>query len=620
VGLTATPVQFVSRNTFQIFQCDESNPTFEFSYEEAVERGYLAPFVVDTHTTPFLRDGIKYSQMTEVQRRQLDEDEAVPQAIEFEQVQVDKVIFNKDTNRHILRNLMDHGVKVGSRLGSTIIFARSHDHAILLQNLFDEMYPQYGGNFCRVIDHYDSRAEELIDDFKGDGNNADLTIAISVDMLDTGIDVPKLVNLVFAKPVYSFVKFWQMIGRGTRLCPNLFGPGVHKTEFQIFDHWGNFERFEQGYETADPTRAKSLMQQLFEVRLSLAQTAIEKQKPDAFDLAITLIGKDVASLPEKCVPVREKWKLVKTVRDEATLRQFDAATKATLQAEIAPLMEWCNIAGHEASYLFDRLIARLQIELLRDSNRFDDLKDELLDVLARLPVNLNQVRIKLPVIDRVRSAEFWDHVSVADLEGIRGELRGIMQYQRIDMPPSLPPKVVDITEDEALIERRRHPVKLVGLEMVAYRNRVQRVLLDIIDRSETLQKIKAGQPVAEPDLEALCSLVLTQDPSLDLHDLLEYYPETAGHLDQAIRGIIGMDGAAVQERFTRFVQTHPNLASHQIKFLDLVQNHISRYGSIEVDRLYDPPFTLLHSDGFDGLFDEPLADELLQIINSFQKS
>jgi hypothetical protein len=210
---------------FDMFQCGTQDPTFNYSFEEAIANNppYLVPFVVDTHTTPFLRAGIKYSQMTDEQRRQLEEDEQLPQAIEFEQAEVDRQIFNKDTNRIILRNLMEHGIRVadGSRLGKTIIFARNHNHAVLLQNLFDGLYPQYGGSVCRVIDTYDPRAEELIDDFKGEGTNPDLTIAISVDMLDTGIDVPAIVNLVFAKPLYSYVKFWQMIGRGTRLCPDV---------------------------------------------------------------------------------------------------------------------------------------------------------------------------------------------------------------------------------------------------------------------------------------------------------------------------------------------------------------------------------------------------------------
>jgi type I restriction enzyme R subunit len=623
VGLTATPIDFVAKSTFEVFRCGPKDPTFNYSYEEALNNKppYLVPFVVDTHTTPFLRAGIKYSQMSEEQRRQLEEDEELPQAIDFEQAEVDKRILNKDTNRKILRNLMEHGTRngYGSRIGKTIVFARNHDHAVLLQNLFDEMYPQYGGNFCRVIDTYDPRADDLIDDFKGEGTNPDLTIAISVDMLDTGIDVPEIVNLVFAKPVFSYVKFWQMIGRGTRLCPNLFGPGKDKTHFQIFDHWGNFDRFEQEYETAEPKQPKSLVKNVFEARLELARTALEKQQADSFDLAIGLIGKDIAALPEKSIPIRDKWKLVCSVKHNGALRRFDAITTATLQQEIAPLMQWANITGHEGAYKFDRLIAQMQVALIRGSTRFDDLKDDLIHQAGALPINLSQVRIKVPVIERVKSAEFWDHVTVRDLEEIRVELRGIIQFRPKLRPGLISPKVIDVAEEEALVERKRHVVKLAGLDMVAYRNRVQKVLLDIIDESETLQKIKAGKPVQESELEALCSLVLTQDPSLDLHDLVDYFPETAGNLDQAIRSIIGMDAQAVHDRFTEFVREHSNLASHQIKFLDLLQNHIAKYGSIEVERLYEPPFTLLHSDSIDGLFDEPLADELLQIVGSFRR-
>ncbi|MHB0958771.1 MAG: type I restriction endonuclease subunit R [Pirellulaceae bacterium] len=628
VGLTATPLnedtrKTFYRNTFRLFGCDDLNPTANYDYIEAINARppYLVPFVVDTHTTAFLRTGIKYTQMTDEQKRQLEEDEEAPEAIEHELAEVDKVIFNKDTNRHIIRNLMESGIRNadGSHVGKTIIFARNHNHAVLLQNVFDEMYPQFGGNFCRVIDHYDPRAEELIDDFKGEGTNPDLTIAISVDMLDTGIDVPEIVNLVFAKPVYSFVKFWQMIGRGTRLRQNLFGLGKDKTHFQIFDHWGNFERFDQGYTSAEPTRVKSLMQQVFESRLRLADAALEKQKSEAFELAIELIGEDIASLPDKTVAVREKWQHVRTVGREQVLQRFDAATRATLENEIAPLMQWVNITGHEAAHTFDRLIAQLQRELLRGSSRFDDLKDDLLNQISSLPINLSQVKVKLPVIERVKSPEFWDNVSVRDLEEVRCELRGIVQFRPKATPPASPPKVIDVTEEVALIERKRHKVKLEGLDMVAYRNRVHKVLMDLFEDSEILQKIKAGQPVDEGDLESLCSLVLTQDPNLDLHDLADYFPETIGHLDQAIRSIIGMDAEAVHRRFTQFVQEHPNLASHQIRFLDMLQNHIAKYGSIEIDRLYEPPFTLIHMNGLDGVFgDDTLAEELLAIVDSFK--
>jgi type I restriction enzyme R subunit len=624
VGLTATPVGYVARNTYRMFECDEGDPTATFTFKEAIEHNppYLVPFEVDTHTTQFLRAGIKYSQMTEEQKRQLEEDEELPQLIEYEQAEVDKVVYNKDTNRHILRNLMENGIRVadGSRIGKSIVFARSMKHARLLEELFNEMYPQYGGTFCQTIVSDDPRAESLIDDFKGVGNNNDLTIAVSVDMLDTGVDVPEIVNLVFAKPVYSIVKFWQMIGRGTRLCEDLFGPDRDKTHFQIFDHWGNFERFEMAdYKSAEPKRTKSLVERVFQARLALAENALEKQNNDAFQLAVGLLGKDIAALPMKTIAVREKWRQVESVKSTDVLGEFSAATKATLEQDVAPLMQWVDISQQEEAWRFDQLIARAQAELIRGASTFDDLRDQIVDVVSSLRINLSQVREKLPVIERVKSNEFWDEVTVHDLEEARQELRGIAQYRQERDRPASDPKIVDVAEDESQIERRRHKVRLGALadiDLVAYRNRVTNVLQGIIDKSDTLQKIRRGEAVSPEDIERLCSLVLVQEPGLDLHELAEYYPQASG-LDQAIREVIGMDAHAVHARFSDFVQAHPNLASHQIKFLDLLQNHIAKYGSIEIAQLYEQPFTTLHSDGPDGLFEEPLVDELMAIIGSF---
>lgn len=620
LGLTATPVDFVARNTFKIFECDEGDPTSNYDYPTAVSQKHLVPFEVDTHTTQFLRAGIKYSKMTEEQKRQLEEDEELPQAIEFEQGEVDKIVYNKDTNRHILRNLMDNGIRVGSRIGKTIVFARSMKHARLMEELFNEMYPQYGGKFCQTVVSDDPRAESLIDDFKGDGTNPDLRIAISVDMLDTGVDVPDCVNLVFAKPVFSYVKFWQMIGRGTRLCPDLFGDDLDKTHFQIFDHWGNFERFEQDYKKAEPARQKSLCERVFESRMKLAEAALEKQHNAGFEVATGLISKQIADLPTGSIPIKEKWNQVLSVSSEGTVRQFDAATKATLQQDIAPLMQWVDINKFEEAYKFDRLIARLQTELIRGGGKFADLRDEVINLVSSLRINLSQVKVKLPIIERAKSDEFWDEVTVGDLEEIRGQLRGIVQFRRKGEVNKLDPIIIDVKEDESQIERKKHKVrlnKLDDLDMVAYRNRVNNVLQAIIDQNETLRKIRLGQSVTENDLEDLCSLVLTQEPGLDLHDLMEYF-EQAESLDQAIREIIGMDADVVQQRFTEFVQTHPNMASHQIKFLELLQNHIAKFGSIKTDELYQPPFTSLHTDSLDGLFEESLADELFEIIGSFQ--
>lgn len=624
VGLTATPVERIAQNTYKIFGCEDRDPTAYFSIEQAIKSTppYLVPFEVITHTTPFLRKGIKYSEMSREQQQQLEEYEADPEAIEFDKSDVDKAVFNKDTCRVILRNLMENGIRdaTGTRVGKSIIFARNHNHAVLLQNLFDEMYPQYGGQFCRVIDNYDPRAEELIDDFKGEGSNPDLTIAISVDMLDTGIDVPEIVNLVFAKPVYSCVKFWQMIGRGTRLCENLFGPGKHKTHFLIFDHWKNFENFAEHYKAAEPKQSKSLPQIAFENRIKLAEDALNQANPEGFELAISLIAKDIADLPGNTIAVKEKWKEIKAVSNPERLRHFDAATKAMLLNEIAPLMQWRNIGGNDAAHKFDLLVCRMQTEHLKQSASFDDLTNELRAQLDDLPMNLSQVKAVAPLIVEARKNEFWTDATVGKLEDMRCQLRGVMQFRQSGGGSGrLPPKVIDIKEDRSLTETAKYAVNLEGLELAAYRNRVEKVLRELFETNDTLKRIKNGQPVSDSDLEALSSLVLTQDPMLNLKDLLEYYPDCAGQLDLAIRGIIGLDAAAVGKRFTTFVQQHPTMNSAQIRFLNLLQNHIAKYGSIELDRLYEAPFTTIHTDSIDGLFtNREQSNALIDIINQFQ--
>ena len=347
IGLTATPVDFVTRSTFNLFGCDGQLPTANYDLEQAVTEGFLTPFEVLEHTTEFLREGIRLEILTKEQIQELEDQGEDPSQYDFSSDQIDKIIYNKDTNRAILRNLMENGLRdaTGQLPGKTIIFARNHQHAVLMRQMFDEMYPQYGGRFCQVIDNYDPRAEQLIDDFKGEGANSELTIAISVDMLDTGIDIPELLNLVFAKPVRSPVKFWQMIGRGTRLCEGLFGPGKHKTIFRIFDHWGNFERFEMGYLPAEPTQSKPLMQLVFEERLTLAETALQQSDVVTFDATIALIGKDLEALPEDSVSVRERWREKRSVSAPATLNAFAPATVVMLRQVIAPLMQWRNIRG-----------------------------------------------------------------------------------------------------------------------------------------------------------------------------------------------------------------------------------------------------------------------------------
>jgi type I restriction enzyme R subunit len=620
IGLTATPIDFVSRNTFSLFGCEGQLPTANYDLEQAVQDGFLTPFEVFEHTTQFLREGIRLDILSKKQIQELEEQGEDPAQYDFSSEEIDKIIYNKDTNRAILRNLMENGLRdaTGQLLGKCIVFARNHQHAVLMRQMFDEMYPQYGGRFCQVIDNYDPRAEQLIDDFKGDGTNSDLTIAISVDMLDTGIDIPEILNLVFAKPVRSPVKFWQMIGRGTRLKPNLFGPGRDKKIFRIFDHWGNFERFEMGYRPAEPTQSKPPLQLVFEERVLLAETALRMSEVAIFDEVIELIAKDIEALPEESVSVREKWREKRAISVPATLRAFAPATVAMLRQVIAPLMQWRNVRGLGDAYALDLLMARTQVEVLRKSADVTDLKIELLDRLSALQMHLNPVREKAEVIRRVKSDAFWSGVTVAGLEAVRKPLREIMHHRDRQGAMPLPAKIIDVTEDAAGFLLNRRTTSLKTVDMKAYQQIVEAELKRHFDTNPTLKKIRAGESVSEADIEALASLILVQSPNASRDALEEFFADTALPLDFAIRSIVGLDPDTVAARFADFARRHPSLTAKQTRFLGLLQNHIARFGSVTLDRLYEQPFTVVDADGLDGVFEKPEEiDDLLDILNVF---
>ena len=622
VGLTATPVRFIDRNTYDLFGCEDQDPTAHYPLDRAIADGVLLPFRVRSVQTEFQRKGMKWVQLSDAQRAQLEQQMSNAESFDYDAAKLDRYVFNKDTNRAMLRNLMERGIRdaTGQVPGKTIVFARSHRHAILLKELFDELYPQYGGSLCTVIDNYDPRADQLIDDFKGQGQHNDIQIAISVDMLDTGIDVPEIVNLVFAKPVKSYVKFWQMIGRGTRQCENLFGPGQHKTEFLIFDHWGNFDFFGETYVEPMPSPRKSLLHQLFEARVELGEAALQKPEPPTFEAAIELLRQDIASLEDTgTIAVRDAWRTLKKVGDAQILEQFDPATRGALVQDVAPLMKERDIRGYVEAHEFDFLMACLQRAHVTGSSEFQDLKGDLLNAVSQLKMNLAQVKAKADAIARVKSPAFWDAVAFAPLEDARLELRAIMKFRERPAGPADYAQIVDVAEDLSLVRDAEYPIRLEGLEEAGYRKRIEQVLRDLLESNETLQKIKAGQPVSPQELNELVSLVLTQNPDVDLAKLQQLYPKTTGHLDLAIRRVIGLDADAVEQRFEAFVEQHPELNARQVRFLSLLKSLIASAGAIELERLYEPPFTTLDTDSIDGLFDdEAQIDELLGLIASFE--
>jgi type I restriction enzyme R subunit len=622
VGLTATPVKFISRNTFDMFDCETTDPTFEFGLDAAInnEPPYLAPFRVKDLTTNFLRDGIHYNDLSDAQKRQLEEDLGEEEArnTTIAGKDIGRKIFSEDTDRIILENLVNNGIKdeTGSLVGKSIIFAQRQDHAEHLEKLFCKLYPQYGTKVCKVIHNAIPHVASLIKEFKKADN--EFRIAISVDMLDTGIDVPEVVNLVFAKPVKSWVKFWQMIGRGTRLCPNLFGPGKHKTEFLIFDHYGNFDFFEEEYKEPEDTGGKSLLQTTFEARLELAQAALKRNHQAAFDVAIELLRADINDLPDTSISVKRELRTIHQLQQTDLLKSFDAKIQHLLSNNIAPLMTARVLRDKHATQL-DKLMATIERCLVEQASCFDDGRDLLLAEIDKLTVNIQAVRQKDSVIAEVRSADFWQTANIEKLEKVRKELRGIMKYRQQRTGPGY--ETVTTRTGDAGVREGEREVKITDAnEAMIYRRRLKHILDKIVTANPTLQKIHKGEPIAEPELKTLTSTILTSHPGVNLKVLNEFYGRTADQLHLTIREIIGLDSQAIETHFKSFLHAHPTLTAQQVRFMNLLKNHISQYGSIRIEKLYDAPFTSVSHEGIDGVFTPDDVGRLISVLKPFIKA
>lgn len=617
VGLTATPVEMVSRSTCQLFGCDYKLPTANYPLEQAIADRNLVPFRVVAHTTKFLRDGIKAAHLTDEQIAQLEDQGIDPNTLDFDAKEIDDAVFNLDTNRVILRNLMENGIRDadGQLPGKSIVFARNIKHARLLAEVFDKMYPQFAGKLCRVIHSDEPRAEEMIDQFKG---KDDPHIAISVDMLDTGIDVPEVVNLVFAKPVKSKVKFWQMIGRGTRLCPNLFGPGLHKSEFLIFDHWGNFAFHDLNLDEVEPKVAKPLTQRRYEARISLAALALARSEIAAFDALAAQIRQDAAALPDGSIAVRENWQAVQQARDAKLVHQFAPITRQVMVETVATLMSAMDVRGQGDALRWDLLLAKAEAAAISEPSKPNPHRDDILEWVNRLPPHLNPVRAKAAELKILRTDAFWQSPNFATLDAMRAALRDVMQLAEAPVLP--PPALVtrlDVREDESEYRVHVRATNIKSVDFGIFRKAVQYALEPLFETDPVLQKVRRGEVITPEELDKLNSLLHTRNPDVDLSTLREFFPDTAIPVTLILRSIVGLDHEAVEAKFTAFAQVHP-LNSQQLRFLALLKEHIRQFGAIATSQLFEAPFTTIHAEGLGGVFpNEQQLDEVVRLVRDF---
>ena len=616
VGLTATPKEEVDRNTYNLFQLETGVPTDAYSLDAAVRDGFLVPMKAVSVPLKFQREGIRYDDLPDAEKEAWDAAEwggdGPPR--EVDPAEVNKWLFNADTVDKVLEHLMARGQKVegGDRLGKTIIFAKNHDHAEFIRRRFDANYPAHHGRFAQVIDYSVSHAQSLIDDFS---NPAKMPhIAISVDMLDTGIDVPEVVNLVFFKLVRSKTKFWQMIGRGTRLRPDLFGPGQDKEFFYVFDFCQNLEYFNQPAEMVEGSTSASLSARLFKTRLDLvgALDARLQQAPAEPDrqlrqAVVNLLHGEVAAMNTDNFLVRRHRRLVETYAHPGAWVSLDDAARDTLADSLAGLPSERPPEGLDAKQ-FDMLVLNLQLCLLGQGTGFGKLKERVVEVAAALEQqpSIPVVRAQMELILEVQTDAWWTDVSTGLLEDARKRLRGL-----VHLIPKTKRAVIYTNFTDLIGEAVE-----VAFDTFAapdafekFRAKVRHFLLRHQDHV-AIVKLRTNRQLTPTDLEEL-ERMLRESGAGTADDIDRAKMQAAG-LGLFVRSLVGLDRTAAKEAFAAFLAGRA-LRANQIEFVDMVIDQLTENGIMDPQRLYESPYTDLSPSGVEGLFPEA-AGEILSVL------
>ncbi|WP_372997004.1 DEAD/DEAH box helicase family protein [Lutispora sp.] len=616
IGLTATPVNFINRNTFNLFSCDDGDPTFYYSFDDACDHKppyLLRPKKIDA-TTDFLRRGIKWSNLTEEQRRQLEEEGYDENQIEFDKKELEEFVTNEDTNRFILENLMNNGIKVGDSIGKTIIFAKNIRHAKLLIELFDEMYPQYNGSLAAVIHSQIEKKEDLLNNFKEAERPR---IAISVDMLDTGVDVPEVVNLVFAKPIYSKVKFLQMIGRGTRLCPDLFGKGKDKECFMIFDHWKNFEFFDEKPDGIIPAVTKTSIQIRFERRIELLKIFSQKKDKSKQDEMIRLIRQDIANLPEKSVAVRKQWKTIEWLKLDQTWVVVNQSLIDRLLKEVAPLMQWIDSEDDKTAIWFDNQMYKMQIYKINGDTRLPNHVNSVIYDLAMLRLNLNHFDGIRDYVKSLINETVWYKASYEDVENTRLTLRNLMKYRTANEPGAF--VRLDLKDGGRIIREINETYSTTSSDMEPYEERVRTVLEKELNMQLVIRKIRRGESLTKQDIDTVYEIFNSGKVGFTLDELSKNAHVKKKDLVGLLRKFVGVDEKELNVRFGEFVRIHnKQLSATQMKIIEMIKNDIIRNRGISFASLYEPPYTNINHDGFDGIFKGKISEEVIELIKPYK--
>lgn len=644
VGLTATPKDEIDRDTYRLFDLQRGVPTDAYPLDEAVKDGFLVPPKAVSVPLKFQREGITYDDLSEEEKErwdaiEWDEEGNVPAQVEA--AAVNKWLFNADTVDKVLEHLMTEGLKVcdGDRLGKTIVFAKNHDHAQFIADRFDRNYPHLKGAFARVIDFKTEYAQSLIDDFSQ--KDKPPHIAISVDMLDTGIDVPEVVNLVFFKIVRSKTKFWQMIGRGTRLCEDLFGPGRHKEYFKVFDFCQNFEFFNQQPEMAETKAGDSLSKRLFAERLELIGTldnlgadgstdakggaadpahAFRSKADDAAIAAIRELRTDLAGRLQAEVKgmsldnflVRPRRRLVEKFAKPAAWKNISLDDRLELAEDVAGLPSGLvddDIAAKE----FDLLILKTQLAVLKADKRFKRYKDSIVKTCGLLEelANVPAIAAQLALIQEIQTDAYWQDVTAPMLETARKRLRDLVKLIEVKK------RVLVFTdfEDEigAGAEIAVHGLP-AGTDMDSFRRKARHFLKGH-ENHIAVQKLRRNEALTPIDLSELERMF--REAGLGGESELEQVRADGG-IGLFVRSLVGLDRAAAKSAFAEFL-ADKTLSASQIEFLNMVIDHLTDRGVMEPGLLYESPFTDFNPSGVAGVFNEAKTAKVIRILEDVRR-
>jgi type I restriction enzyme R subunit len=632
IGLTATPANFIDRDTFRFFECDGPVPAFLYTYDTAVKEGYLADYNVYAAQTKFQRKGIKGVDLSEDDQESLRERGIDPESINFEGTDLEKKVTNHDTLIRQWEEFMAVCYKdaSGQLPAKTIIFAVTHKHAMRLQEAFNDMYPEHRGLLARVIDSQTERAKDLLDQFK----KQDLPrIAISVDMLDTGIDIPEVMNLAFMKPVNSQIKFWQMIGRGTRsfeACKFLqWLPEKGKDNFLIVDFWENFEHFNMMPKDDKGPAQIPVLVTIFNNRLNKLNILIGDQSSEDFKRIVKELRADIAKIPLDSFTVKKNLKEAHDAWNDDFWNYINAQKIEFLRMKVSPLLRFASNVNLAEAF-FTSKVERAGLSLLKGELQLvnavatDQIHASLIDSIredvALLPTNLPQVVAHRKLIEDVLSNNFWEDVTLHKIDEVKTWLAPLMKYKR-----EKPSMMIELGLDDIIDSRKWIIVKKEGQKVMVeeYRKRVEEKIEQLAQQHPTIARLKSGEKVSLQDLLALEETLETELSSEDVNltddNMLKAFGVRVGSLVDFLKFVLKLEALPsydeiVREAFDAFILEHDYNAD-QTRFLRTVQTVFMQKRKLEEADLYDAPFSNFGMNAVEKLFTNDDVKEIIELTN-----